>query len=294
MIVPRDNPLRFNDASLPSTGSEGSATGIGNAGDYYFELDPGQTSDGSLFDLRFSPVEHWNGDSAVPSNLSETCPSGPVLTSLTVSDGTLTPAFIGNCVKYTVPDVPYSTRTFTISVIPESGASVSFWHFPNGVLTELMEGQHDRWTSDLPGYRSKEDEVSVNKGNLYVRSTWISEKRPEVSHRLVITRAKPTVSIRALTMGPATEGDTLLFEIGRSSSAADFLAVRVAADELDAISGEVHDDILPDLWKISRRLYYIEAGDSTAILEVETTGDEVWENHSKIEMRDSERRLVYH
>ena len=131
--VPRDSPLRFSDASLPSTGSEGGTTSIGDAGDYYLDLDPGQTSDGSLFDLRFSPVEHWNGDSAEPSNLSETQSGGPVLTSLTVSAGTLTPTFIGDHVKYTVPDVPYSTRTFTITAMPESGASVNFWHFPNGV-----------------------------------------------------------------------------------------------------------------------------------------------------------------
>ena len=103
--VPRDSPLRFSDASLPSTGSEGSTTSIGDAGDYYLDLDPGQTSDGSLIDLRFSPVEHWTGASATPSNLSETCPSGPVLTSLTVSAGTLTPTFIGDHVLNT----PYQT-----------------------------------------------------------------------------------------------------------------------------------------------------------------------------------------
>ena len=274
IIVPRDNPLLFNDASLPSTGSEGSTTGIGNAGDYYFDLDPGQTGEGSLFDLRFSPMEHWNGDSAELSNLSETCPSGPVLTSLTVSAGTLTPAFIGNCVKYTVPDVPYSTRTFTISVIPESGASVSFWHFPNGVITELID--QDTMTDGRQinlDIGEKTIEVSVTKGSLYR------------DYRLAITRAKPTVSIRALTTGSATEGDTLQFELGRSSAAPDALAVRVAADELDAILGEVHDDILPDSVEDKSPLYYIEAGDSTAILEVKTTGDEVWENHSKIEMK---------
>ena len=219
-------------------------------------------------------MEHWNGDSADLSNISETCPSGPVLTSLTVSAGTLTPAFIGNCVKYTVPDVPYSTRTFTITVMPESGASVNFWHFPNDVITELMDKD-----SISDGHQiyldigEKTVEVSVTKGSLYR------------DYRLVITRAKPTVSIRALTSGPATEGDTLQFEIGRSSAAADALAVRVAADELDAILGEVHDDILPDFVEDKSPLYYIEAGDSTAILEVETTGDEVWENHSKIEMK---------
>ena len=274
IVVPRDNPLLFNDASLPSTGSEGSTTGIGIAGDYYFDLDPGQTGEGSLFDLRFSPMEHWNGDSADLSNLSETCPSGPVLTSLTVSAGTLTPTFIGNCVKYTVPDVPYSTRTFTITVMPESGASISFWHFPNNVITELMD--EDSMTD---GHQinldigAKKIEVSVTKGSLYR------------DYRLLITRAKPKVSIRALTTGPAAEGDTLQFEIGRSSAAADALAVRVAADELDAIPGELHDDILPDSVEDKSPLYYIEPGDSTAILEVETTGDEVWENHSKIEMK---------
>ena len=272
--VPRDSPLRFSDASLPSTGSEGSTTGIGYAGDYYLDLDPGQTSDGSLFDLRLSPMEHWNGDSADLSNISETCPSGPVLTSLTVSAGTLTPTFIGTCVKYTVPDVPYSTRTFTITVMPESGASVSFWHFPSDVITELID--QDTMTDGHQIYLdigAKKIEVSVNKGNLYR------------DYRLVITRAKPTVSIRALATGPATEGDTLQFEIMRSAGAPDFLAVRVAADELDAILGEIHDDILPDSVEDKSPLYYIEAGETTAILEVGTTGDEVWENHSIIEMK---------
>ena len=219
-------------------------------------------------------MEHWNGDSADLSNLSETCPSGPVLTSLTVSAGTLTPTFIGNCVKYTVPDVPYSTRTFTISVIPESGASVNFWHFPNKVTTELMD--EDSMTDGHQIYLdigAKKIEVTVTKGSLYR------------DYRLVITRAKPTVSIRALTSGPAIEGDTLQFEIGRSSSAADFLAVRVAANELDAILGEVHDDILPESVEDKSPLYYIEAGESTVTFEVETTGDEVWENHSRVEMK---------
>ena len=245
-----------------------------DARDNYLDLDPGQTGEGSLFDLRFSPVEHWNGDSADPRNRSNIQSSGPVLTSLSVSAGTLTPTFIGNHTEYTVPDVPYSTRTFTITATPESGASVSFWHFPNEATTELPDG--DSMTDGHQIYLdigAKKIEVSVNKGNLYR------------DYRLVITRAKPTVSIRALTMGPATEGDTLLFEIWRSSSAADFLAVRVAADELDAILGEVHDDILPESVEDKSPLYYIEAGESTATFEVETTGDEVWENHSRVEMK---------
>ena len=131
------------------------------------------------------------------------------------------------------------------------------------------------WTPDIP---SRIGEKKVECKRVQGRSsTGIT--------RLVITRAKPTVSIRALTTGPAIEGDTLQFEIMRSAGAPDFLAVRVAADELDAVPGEGHDDILPYSVEDKSPLYYIEAGETTAILEVETTGDEVWENHSKIEMK---------
>ena len=270
--VPRDNPLLFNDASLPSTGSEGSTTGTGDAGDYYLDLDQGQASDGELFDLRFSPVEHWNGDSAYPSNRSETRSSGPVLTSLTVSAGTLTPTFIGDHVEYTVPDVPYSTRTLTI--IATAGPDIDgpyFYDVSWKPLEDLDAMTLGHQISLAVGETTIN--VSVYKGD------------PYRDYTLVITRSKPTVSIRALITGPATEGDTLQFEIMRSAGAPDFLAVRVAADELDAIPGEVHDDILPDSVEDKSPLYYIEAGDATAILEVETTTDAVWENHSKIEMK---------
>ena len=109
---------------------------------------------------------------------------------------------------------------------------------------------------------------------------------PYRDYTLVITRSKPTVSIRALTTGPAIEGDTLQFEIMRSCRVRPTsLAVRVAADELDAVPGEGHGDILPYSVEDKSPLYYIEAGETTAILEVGTTGDEVWENHSIIEMK---------
>ena len=269
--VPRDNPLRFRDASLPSTGSEGSTTGTGDAGDYYLDLEPGQTSNGSLFDLRFNPVEHWNGYSVNPSNLSEIRSSGPVLTSLSVSAGTLTPTFIGDHVNYTVPDVPYSNRTLTITATAGTGIDGPYFYDVSWKPLEDLD-------EITPGHQ-----ISLAVGETTVNVS-VYKGDPYRDYTLVITRSKPTVSIRALTTGPAIEGDTLQFEIMRSAGASDFLAVRVAADELDAIPGEVHDDILPDSAEDKSPLYYIEAGDATAILEVETIGDEVWENHSKIEM----------
>ena len=270
--VLRDNPLRFRDASLPSTESEGSATGTGDAGDYYLDLDPGQTSNGSLFDLRFSPVDYWNGYSVNPSNLSEIRSSDPVLTSLSVSAGTLTPTFIGEHVNYTVPDVPYSNRTLTITATAGPGIDGPYFYDVSWKPLEDLDEM-------TPGHQ-----ISLAVGETTVNVS-VYKGDPYRDYTLVITRSKPTVSIRALTTGPAIEGDTLQFEISRSSAAADALAVRVAADELDAIPGEVHDDILPDSAEDKSPLYYIEAGDSTAILEAKTIGDEVWENHSKIEMK---------
>ena len=270
--VPRDNPLRFRDASLPSTGSEESTTGTGDAGDYYLDLDPGQTSDSSLFDLRFSPMEHWNGDSAGPSNRIAAQSSDPVLTSLSVSAGTLTPTFIGDHVNYTVPDVPYSNRTLTITATAGPGIDGPYFYDVSWKPLEDLDEM-------TPGHQ-----ISLAVGETTVNVS-VYKGDPYRDYTLVITRSKPTVSIRALTTGPAIEGDTLQFEIMRSAGAPDFLAVRVAADELDAVPGEGHGDILPYSVEDKSPLYYIEAGDSTAILEVETTGDEVWENHSKIEMK---------
>ena len=269
--VLRDNPLRFRDASLPFTESEGSTTGTGDAGDYYLDLDSGQTSNGSLFDLRFSPVDYWNGYSVNPSNLSEIRSSDPVLTSLSVSAGTLTPTFIGDHVNYTVPDVPYSNRTLTITATAGPGIDGPYFYDVSWKPLEDLDEM-------TPGHQ-----ISLAVGETTVNVS-VYKGDPYRDYTLVITRSKPTVSIRALTTGPAIEGDTLQFEISRSSAAADALAVRVAADELDAIPGEVHDDILPDSAEDKSPLYYIEAGDSTAIVEVKTAGDEVWENHSKIEM----------
>ena len=269
--VLRDNPLRFRDASLPSTGSEESTTGTGDAGDYYLDLDPGQTSDGSLFDLRFSPMEHWNGDSAGPSNHIAAQSSDPVLTSLSVSAGTLTPTFIGDHVNYTVPDVPYSNRTLTITATAGPGIDGPYFYDVSWKPLEDLDEM-------TPGHQ-----ISLAVGETTVNVS-VYKGDPYRDYTLVITRSKPTVSIRALTTGPAIEGDTLQFEIMRSAGAPDFLAVRVAADELDAVPGEGHGDILPHSVEDKSPLYYIEAGDSTAIVDVKTAGDEVWENHSKIEM----------
>ena len=197
----------------------------------------------------------------------------PVLTSLTVSAGTISPEFSGSHVDYTAPDVPYGTRVLTITAIPESGAEVTYWHYPAGSIAELVD--EDTTIEGLQlslDVGNKVVEVSVTKGSRYR------------DYRLEITRLNPTVGIRAVGDGPVNEGETLEFEIRRSAATADSLAVRVLTEELEAEVGIGHANVLADDVDGTSRLYYIEGGDATTILRIKTSGDTVWESHSKIRM----------
>ena len=262
-----------NDTTLLSSKSDGNAPDGQDEGHYSVDLHLDQADNIGQPGLFFKPDLYGEGVWPSPLDLSVANNGKPALNSLVVSAGTLTPDFSGTVEEYTVPNVPYSSQVFTISTVAEAGIAVNFWQpFENTYLEleDLDDVADGHQISLVVGENAVE--VSLTKGNLYR------------DYRLLITRAKPTVSIRALSTGPATEGDTLRFEIKRSAATTETLAVRVAADELDAIPGEVHDDILPNSIEDKSPLYYIEADDSTAILEIETTNDDKWENHSKIEM----------
>ena len=195
----------------------------------------------------------------------------PVLTSLFLSAGTLTPIFSSSHLSYNVPDVGYRTHLITITATPESSAEVSFLDSSNNPyddLDDMAEGH----------------QVYLGIGNttLTVR---VVRGDSEQDYSMVITRAKPTVSIRTLTDNPATEGDLLRFEIERSETAGDVLEVRVGIDELDVINGQGHGDILPDSIENTSPIREIEPNQATAVFTVETAGDFVWEKHSMIEIR---------
>ena len=195
----------------------------------------------------------------------------PVLTSLFLSAGTLTPIFSSSHLSYNVPDVGYRTHLITITATPECSAEVSFWDSSNNPyddLDDMAEGH----------------QVYLGIGNtaLTVR---VVRGDSEQDYSMAITRAKPTVSIRTLTDNPATEGDLLRFEIERSETAGDVLEVRVGIDELDVINSQGHGDILPDSIENTSPIREIEPNQATAVFTVGTAGDIVWERHSMIEMR---------
>ena len=202
----------------------------------------------------------------------------PVLTSLTVSAGTLSPSFSGTEVEYTVQDVPYGTRVLTINAVPETGGTVTFWHRPPGKSLEVLRDKDEEAAGHQLslgiGQKTVIIEVGVGSGSQYRYREYEME----------ITRLKPTVSIRAVGEGPVYEGDTLEFEIRRSAAAADSLAVRVLRKEVEAEVGAGHADLLPHDVDGTSPEEFIEGGDATAIIEVKTNGDTVWESHSKVQL----------
>ena len=88
-----------------------------------------------------------------------------------------------------------------------------------------------------------------------------------------------------MTTGPGSEGDTLRFELKRSIVAGDALAVSVAISELGVDADSDPGDLFPDSEEGASLSYEIAMNETTVTVEVETTGDNTWENHSKIEVK---------
>ncbi len=194
----------------------------------------------------------------------------PALAALTVSGGTLTPAFSSTGQSYTVPDVGYGDHLATISATPESGAEVSF--------LDTSGNDYDDLDDMAVGHQ-----VYLNIGSTTIKIR-VEKNGAMQDYTLVFARTKPTVRIRAVTTGHANEGDTLSFEVSRSEAAGDVLDVRVGMDELDVVEGEGHGDMLPDAVEGTSPLRTIEADETSLVFAVDTVGDVGWEKHSSIEM----------
>ena len=290
--------------AIPLTTSDGTAT----SGEDYTELDTTLTfseSDFAQIDLdentRYQAIktaaisitqdsvdediESFSVGMGTPSNTLVTLESGsadtsvtitddddpPILTSLSLSTGTLTPTFSSSHLSYNVPDVGYGIHLLTITATSESNAEVSFLDSSNNSYEDL-----DDIANGHQVY------LEIGKTILTIR---VVRGDSAQDYSMAITRAKPSVSIRTLTDNPAAEGNLLRFEIERSEVAGDVLEVRVGMDELDVIDGQGHGDILPDAIENTSPLREIEPNQITAVFTVETADDIVWEKHSTIEMR---------
>ena len=180
------------------------------------------------------------------------------LTGLTVNPGTLTPAFAAATTSYTVPDVGYGDHRITINATPEAGAAVSF-----------LDGD-DMALADADGAAGHQVDLDPGDNTVKVRVTKGTNTQ---DYTLVITRAKPTVSIVA-DAAEAGEGDAVTFTVSRGSATADALAVTVNVSE--------DGDLVPAANE-GEKTVNITANSSSATLTVQTdAGDSVWEEHSTI------------
>ena len=300
----KGDQIPHGTVTIPLTTSDDTAT----SGEDYTELDTTLTfaeSDFTQIDLdgntRYRAIktadisitqdsvdedsESFSVGMGTPSNTLVTLDSGvtaisvtitddddpPVLTSLSISAGKLTPTFSSSHLSYNVPDVGYGTHLITITATSKSNAEVSFLDSSNNPyddLDDIADGH----------------QVYLEIGNTTLTVRVVRGDSAQ-DYSMAITRAKPSVSIRTLTDNPAAEGNLLRFEIERSEVAGDVLEVRVGMDELDVIDGQGHGDILPDAIENTSPLREIEPNQITAVFTVETTNDIVWEKHSMIEMR---------
>ena len=127
-------------------------------------------------------------------------------------------------------------------------------------------------------------QVSLGIGVTVVKIR-VSKGDDSQDYSLSITRAKPIVSVRALTVEPAIEGDEIEFEVTRSSAAGDVVAVKFTLDEVGASMGVDPGDILPDSQEGTTHSVTITANETTATVEVTTVADRVWEDHSRVEIK---------
>ena len=181
---------------------------------------------------------------------------GIALTALSVSPGTLRPAFDSGALEYAVPDVPYASNRITVTA--SSDATVSYEDGEGAALTDA--------DADTAG---DQFDLAVGENTIKVKVTRGGLSR---TYTLTVTRAKPTITVSAAA-ATAGEGALLTFTVARSSAAGDALTLTVNVSE----SGS-----LLDASEEGERTVTIAAGETEATLKVATDEDTDWEEHSTV------------
>ncbi len=119
----------------------------------------------------------------------------PTLSGLTVSAGTLTPAFAGGTLEYAVPDVPNATGRITVTATPETGAAVTYEDGSGNTLTDADAG--------TAGFQT---DLEVGENTIKVK---VTKGGASQTYTLKVTRAAPAASSDASLSGLALSGVTL-------------------------------------------------------------------------------------
>ena len=202
----------------------------------------------------------WVLDAAVYKLIAYNMPRlpKPTLTNLTVSPGTLTPAFASATTEYTVPDLAYGDHRITVNATGASGVTVSFLDGDDMTLADA--------DSVATGHQ-----VDLDPGDntVKVRAT---KGTATQDYTLTITRAKPRVSIAA-SANRVDEGGALEFTVRRTPAAGDNLVVTLNVTETgDALDASLEGE----------RTVTIPANATSETLTLQTTGDDDWEPDSRV------------
>ena len=171
---------------------------------------------------------------------------------------TLTPVFAADTMEYNGSPA-YPVSLVTVTATAASGTTVAFEDGAGAALTDA-DGATGFQAALVPGENVIKVKVTKSGASAY--------------YTLTLTRAKPQVSITAVTASPATEGAALVFRVSRSAAAADTLAVTVSVGE----DGAMVDDALETSSAVT-----IAANQTSADLTVQTDADDAtWEEHSTV------------
>ncbi len=219
----------------------------------------GEKGSGRMVGQVVMTIDPANNNRVSPGRYSSAAGEPPTLSGLTVSAGTLTPAFAGGTLDYSVPGLAYGNNRITVTATADAGATVSYEDGAGNALSDV-----DSTTT------GDQFDLAVGENTIRVR---VTEGGLSQTYTLTVTRAKPQVSISAAA-ATAGEGDSLTFTVTRTPAAGDPLTLTLNVSE----SG----DLVPAAEEGDRTVTI--AADATGATMTVATGadDSDWEEHSTV------------
>ena len=210
------------------------------------------------------PIAASANNRVIPGRYSSAAGEPPTLSGLTVSAGTLTPAFAGGTLAYAVPGLAYGNNRITVTAMADADATVSYEDGSGNALSDV-----DATTA------GDQFDLVVGENTIKVR---VTEGGLSQTYTLTVTRAKPQVSISAAA-ATADEGDSLTFTVTRTPAAGDPLTLTVNVAETG--------DLVPAASEGDKTVT-IAANATGATLVVATGADDSdWEEHSTVSVTAS-------
>ena len=183
----------------------------------------------------------------------------PTLSALSLSAGTLAPAFTSDTTSYT-SSVGNSVEQITVTAKKNAdNSTVSYLDSSDSDLADADDGTHGHQVN-----------LDVGENVIKVKVTAEDDTTMKV-YTIIVSRTKSVVSIRA-GKSEAVEGSDLIFTLSRQASVPDRLDVRVNVDE--------DGTLIFDIEEGNRTVAIPIGATSTAFTVTTDSDDEIWEAHS--------------